>query len=70
MSEYVIAASTAMEMLKLHRLEINDLEDQIELITERNKKLQTQLNNVVAERDELLEILATDRTNRPFIVYE
>lgn len=56
-NERLIAADTVVEIMKLHRLEVNDLEDQLELVVRRCQQLEDQVQGLIVERDELMEMI-------------
>lgn len=63
--ERLIAADTALEIMKLHRMEVNDLEDQLELVVRRCHSLEDQVQGLIVERDELMEMITTGNNREP-----
>lgn len=61
--ERLIAADTALEIMKLHRMEVNDLEDQLELVVRRCQLLEDQVQGLIVERDELMEMITAGSGN-------
>lgn len=63
--ERLIAADTALEIMKLYRMEVNDLEDQLELVVRRCQLLEDQVQGLIVERDELMEMITAGNNREP-----